>query len=65
MSEIFLFGLLLIIAYFIAHHAVMYLEKRAGGVLGIWRTVWFFLIFLVLLMGAQWLTRALLIGEGT
>lgn len=64
MAEILLFGLLLVIAYFIAHYAVMFLEKRAGRALGIWRTAWFFLIFLVLLMGAQWLARALLIGEG-
>jgi len=59
MTEILFFGLLLVAAYFLAHHAVMYIEKRANRALGMWRTLWFFLIFFLLLLGAQWLARAL------
>lgn len=65
MTGILLFGLLLVAAYFVAHHAVMYIERRADRALGMWRTLWFFLIFFVLLMGAQWLARALFAPAGT
>jgi len=64
MYEILLLGLLLVVAYFIAHHAVMFLDRRSGGTLGVWRTAWFFLIFLVLVMGSQWLARSLLGAPG-
>lgn len=63
MLEILLFGLFVIAAYVIAHHAVMGLERRHGKPLGAWRSLWFFLIFLSLLLLAQWLTPHLL-GEG-
>lgn len=63
MLEILLFGLLVIVAYFIAHHAVMALERRHGKPLGAWRTLWFFLIFLALLLLAQSL-MPFLAGEG-
>ncbi len=63
MLEILLFGLFVIIAYFIAHHAVMALERRHGRPLGAWRTLWFFLIFLALLLLAQSL-MPFFAGEG-
>lgn len=59
MSEILLFGLLLVLAYFAAHYIVMYAEKLLGQALGIWRTVGFFFVFLGLLLGGQWLARML------
>lgn len=55
MLEILLFGLFVVVAYIVAHHAVMGLERRHGQPLGAWRTLWFFLIFLGLLLLAQWL----------
>jgi len=63
MTEILFFGLLLVAAYFLAHHAVMYIEKRADRALGMWRTLWFFVIFFLLVLGAQWLARALFAPE--
>lgn len=63
MLEILLFGLFVIVAYFIAHNAVMALERRHGKPLGAWRTLWFFLIFLALLLLAQSL-MPFLAGEG-
>lgn len=63
MLEILLFGLLVVVSYFIAHHAVMALERRHGKPLGAWRTLWFFLIFLALLLLAQSL-MPYLAGEG-
>lgn len=65
MTEILLFGLLLVAAYFVAHQAVMYIETRAGRALGTWRTLWFFLIFFLLVLAAQWLARALFAPAGT
>lgn len=65
MLEILLFGLFVLLAYFVAHHAVMVLERRHGRPLGAWRTLWFFLIFLTLLLFAQWLTPFLLNQGGT
>lgn len=64
MTEILSFGLLLVAAYFAAHHAVMYIEKRADRAMGMWRTLWFFLIFFLLLLGAQWLARLLFAPAG-
>lgn len=60
MLEILFFGLFVLLAYFVAHHAVMALERRHGQPLGAWRTLWFFLIFLTLLLLAQWLTPHIL-----
>lgn len=65
MLEILLFGIFVLLAYFVAHHAVMALERRHGRELGWWRTLWFFLIFLGLLLLAQWLTPYLLNLGGT
>ncbi|NEZ02668.1 hypothetical protein G4Y73_00725 [Wenzhouxiangella sp. XN201] len=65
MLEVLLFGVFLLLAYFLAHHAVMALERRHGRPLGWWRTLWFFLIFLGLLLLAQWLTPFLLNQGGT
>ena len=65
MLEILLFGLFVIVAYVIAHQAVMALERRHGKPLGAWRTLWFFLIFLSLLLLAQWLLPYLLPTGGT
>lgn len=60
MLEILLFGLVVVVVYFITHHAVMKLEQRHGRPLGGWRTVWFFLIFLGLIIIAQVLVRMFL-----
>ncbi|RFF27376.1 MULTISPECIES: hypothetical protein [unclassified Wenzhouxiangella] len=65
MLEVLLFGVFVLLAYFVAHHAVMALERRHGRPLGLWRTLWFFLIFLALLLAAQWLTPYLLNLGGT
>jgi len=64
MFEILLFGLFVLLAYFVAHHAVMALERRHGKPLGAWRNLWFFLIFLVLLLVAQQLTPLITGGGG-
>lgn len=53
MYEILIFGLLVLAAYFIAHHAVMALERLHGSPLGAWRMAAFFIIFLTLLLAAQ------------
>lgn len=53
MPEIILFGLVLLVAYFIAHYTVMAIERRYGKPLGGWRMAWFFLIFLALILAAQ------------
>lgn len=63
MLEILLFGLIVVVAYFIAHHAVMFIERRHGEALGAWRMLFFFIIFLGLLLIAQWLVPMLL-GAG-
>lgn len=63
MSEVLLFGVFVLLAYFVAHHAVMAIERRHGSALGGWRTLWFFLIFLALLLLAQQLTPWML-GTG-
>lgn len=63
MFEVLLFGVFVLLAYFVAHHAVMALERRHGRPLGVWRTLWFFVIFLGLLLIAQQLTP-LLVGNG-
>lgn len=63
MLEVLLFGVFVLLAYFLAHHAVMAIERRHGGSLGGWRTLWFFLIFLALLLIAQQLTP-LLVSSG-
>lgn len=60
MLEVLLFGLFVIVAYIVAHHAVMALERRHGRPLGAWRMLWFFLIFLGLLLLAQALMPYLL-----
>lgn len=65
MLEVLLFGVFVLLAYFVAHHAVMTLERRHGRELGWWRTLWFFLIFLGLMLLAQWLTPYLLNLGGT
>ena len=59
MMEILLFGLVVVVVYFITHHAVMAIERRHGKPLGGWRSAWFFLIFLALVIVAQLLLRAL------
>ena len=59
MMEILLFGLVVVVVYFITHHAVMAIERRHGKPLGGWRSAWFFLIFLALVVIAQLLLRAL------
>ena len=59
MMEILLFGLVVVVVYFITHHAVMAIERRHGKPLGGWRSAWFFLIFLVLVIIAQLILRAL------
>lgn len=59
MMEILLFGLVVVVVYFITHHAVMAIERRHGKPLGGWRSAWFFLIFLVLVILAQLILRAL------
>lgn len=56
MLEVLLFGVFVLLAYFLAHHAVMAIERRHGSPLGGWRTLWFFLIFLSLLLFAQQFT---------
>ncbi|MFW5926551.1 MAG: hypothetical protein ACOCSR_00735 [Wenzhouxiangella sp.] len=63
MLEILLFGLVVVVAYVVSHHAVMAIERRHGGALGAWRMLWFFIIFLGLLLIAQWLVP-LLLGPG-
>jgi len=50
MPEILLFGLLLVVIYFVSHAAVMKIEAARAKPMGIWRSVWFFLIFFLLLM---------------
>jgi len=64
MLEILLFGVFIVMAYLVAHNAVMAIEQRSGKPLGGWRTVWFFFIFLALLLIAQWLTSALIGTKG-
>lgn len=64
MLEVLLFGVFVLLAYFIAHHAVMALERRHGKPLGAWRTLWFFLIFLALLLAAQQLSPWLVASNG-
>jgi hypothetical protein len=59
MMEILLFGLVVVVVYFISHHAVMTIERRHGKPLGAWRSAWFFLIFLGLVILAQLILRAL------
>ena len=59
MMEILLFGLVVVVVYFISHHAVMAIERRHGKPLGSWRSAWFFLIFLGLVIVAQLIMRAL------
>ncbi|QOC22497.1 hypothetical protein IC757_16055 [Wenzhouxiangella sp. AB-CW3] len=59
MMEILLFGLVVVVVYFISHHAVMAIERRHGKPLGGWRSAWFFLIFLGLVIAAQLIMRAL------
>jgi hypothetical protein len=59
MMEILLFGLVVVVVYFISHHAVMAIERRHGKPLGGWRSAWFFLIFLALVIIAQLILRAL------
>jgi len=59
MMEILLFGLVVVVVYFISHHAVMAIERRHGKPLGGWRSAWFFLIFLGLVIVAQLIMRAL------
>jgi hypothetical protein len=59
MMEILLFGLVVVVVYFISHHAVMAIERRHGKPLGGWRSAWFFLIFLGLVILAQLILRAL------
>lgn len=65
MPEILIFGLVLVAAYFIAHHAVMAIERRHGAPLGAWRIGWFFLIFLALVLAAQMLLPLLLGRPGS
>ncbi len=57
MLEILLFGLVVVVIYFIAHQAVMRIEAWHGSPLGGWRSAWFFLIFLGLLLIAMQLGR--------
>ncbi len=59
MMEILLFGLVVVVVYFITHHAVMAIERHHGKPLGGWRSAWFFLIFLALVIIAQLILRAL------
>ncbi len=59
MMEILLFGLVVVVVYFISHHAVMAIERRHGRPLGGWRSAWFFLIFLGLVIVAQLIMRTL------
>lgn len=63
MLEIMLFGLVVVVAYFITHHAVMTIERKHGKPLGIWRSAWFFLIFLGLVIIAQGLLRLYMGGN--
>jgi len=65
MYEVLLFGLLIVVAYAIAHHAVMAIERQHGEPLGAWRMLIFFIVFLVLLLTAQWLMSALFSGGAT
>lgn len=53
MPEILLFGLVVILIYFISHHAVMKIEAVHGKAMGAWRSAWFFIIFLGLLLIAM------------
>lgn len=63
MFEILLFGLALVVIYLIAHLAVTRLELWLGKPLGVWRTLAFFGVFFVLLLGAFELIPWLL-GDG-
>lgn len=65
MLEILLFGLFVVVVYFIAHHAVMAIERRHGKPLGAWRSAWFFLIFLGLIIIAQLLIVQFMGGQAT
>ena len=53
MPEILLTGLVVILIYFISHHAVMKIEAVHGKALGALRSAWFFIIFLGLLLIAM------------
>ncbi len=63
MFEILLFGLLAVLIYLIAHVTVTRLEQWVGKPLGVWRTLAFFGVFFVLLLGAMELIPWLL-GSG-
>jgi len=60
MAEILLMGLAVVAVYLAAHYAVTGLEQWLGRALGVWRTVAFFGIFLVLILIAMQLVPLLL-----
>lgn len=59
MLEIALFGLVVVMIYFIAHHATMRIEAGCGKPMGAWRSAVFFTIFLVLMLIAIQVQRLL------
>lgn len=52
MFEILLMGLLVVAVFVISHHAVGLIELHHGRPLGHWRSAWFFVIFLVLMLAS-------------
>lgn len=59
MFEILLLGLAVVVVYAISHYTVMWLERLAGKSLGMWRSVLFFFVFVVLFLafrGMVWFT---------
>lgn len=50
MFDILLLGLGVVVAYAISHYTVMWLESMVGAPLGIWRSLVFFCVFLVLFL---------------
>ena len=63
MAQILLMGLLVVVLYLVSHYSVTTLERRLGRALGLWRTVIFFIVFLLLLLTAMQLVPWLLGGE--
>ncbi len=64
MAEILLLGLAVVVVYLAAHYAVTALEQWLGRALGVWRTVAFFGIFLVLILIVMQVLPLLVGGGG-
>lgn len=52
MSQILLMGLVVIVVYLASHYGVMAIESSLGRELGLWRSVIFFVLFLMLILAA-------------